>query len=90
MSIKFVSYDLHKPGQDYSSLIKAIKAYPTKTQINKSDWILYTSDSCKTIRDNLKKYIDSNDTLFVAELSEKPGWWASYNLNKSAVAWLNA
>lgn len=90
MSIKFVSYDLKKPGQDYESLIDAIKAYSSYCKINKSDWLINTSDSCKTIRDYLKKFIDTNDILFVAELSEKSGWWASYNLRDGAVKWLSS
>lgn len=36
------------------------------------------------------KLIDTNDTLFVAELSDNPGWWASYNLRDGAVKWLNS
>lgn len=90
MTIKMISYDLHKPGQDYNELISAIENYKAYTKINKSDWLIYTTDSCTQIRDNLKKYIDSNDTLFVVELSENPGWWASFNLREGAVKWLKA
>ncbi|MBQ7450742.1 CRISPR-associated protein Cas2 [bacterium] len=88
MSIKIISYDLHRPEQNYSELIKAINNYDC-CKINKSDWLVRTYVSCKIVRDDLKKYIDYNDTLFVAELSEKSGWWASYDLDKKAVNWLN-
>ncbi len=90
MSIKMISYDLRKPDQNYDALIDAIKSYGTYCKINKSDWLVQTSDKCSDIRDYLKKFIDSNDTLFVAELSDKSGWWASYNLRKEAVEWLNS
>ncbi len=90
MSIKMISYDLHKPGQNYDNLIDAIKSYNGYCKINESDWLISTADSCSNIRDFLKKFIDTNDTLFVAELSSKPGWWASYNLRKGAVDWLNS
>lgn len=90
MSIKIVSYDLREPDQNYDNLIEAIKSYKNYCKINKSDWLILTSDKCSDIRDYLKKFIDSNDTLFVAELSDKSGWWASYNLRKGAVDWLNS
>lgn len=89
MTVKFVSYDLKKPGQDYESLIIAINAYNC-CKINKSDWLISTSDDCVEVRDYLKQFIDTNDTLFVAELSGKSGWWASYNLDKNTVNWLNS
>lgn len=90
MTIKMISYDLHRPGQNYDNLIEAIRSYKAYCKINESDWLISTSDSCSNIRDFLKKFIDSNDTLFVAELSNAPGWWASYNLRESAVQWLNS
>lgn len=89
MSHKIISYDLRKPEQNYEGLIAAIQSY-TYCKINKSDWLIYTADSCSNIRDYLKNFIDSNDTLFVAELSDNPGWWASYNLRDGAVKWLNS
>lgn len=90
MSIKMISYDLRKPDQNYPDLIAAIKAYKVYCKINKSDWLVSTADSCSEIRNNLKKYVDSNDTLFVTELSHCSGWWASYNLRDNAVEWLNS
>lgn len=89
MSVKIISYDLRKPGQNYEDLIVAINNYDC-CKINKSDWLIRTYASCKVVRDELMEYIDSNDTLFVAELSNKPGWWASFGLDKNAVNWLNS
>ena len=86
MSLKFISYDLNEPGQEYETLIDEIKSYGTYCKINKSDWLVNTSDSCGNIRDYLKKFIDTNDTLFVAELT---GAWGSWNLRQKAVDWLN-
>lgn len=90
MTIKIISYDLRKPEQDYESLIDAIKSYRAYCKINKSDWLISTADSCRSIRDYLKKFIDSNDTLFVAELSQNAGWWSTFGLRQAAVDWLNS
>lgn len=86
MTMKMISYDLRKPEQDYAGLIEAIKNYKNYCKINKSDWIIKTSDSCSEIRDNLNKYLDKDDTLFVCELSGK---WASWNLRQATIDWLN-
>lgn len=50
MSIKIISYDLHKPGQNYDNLIDAIKSYNGYCKINESDWLISTADSCSNIR----------------------------------------
>ena len=85
---KFVSYDLHNPERNYDSIISAISKYPC-CKINQSDWVIYTADSCSNVRNNLIKHLDYNDSLFVAKLSTGSDWWASYNINRSAVSWLN-
>lgn len=81
----FISYDLNNPGQNYDDLIDAIKKYGTYCKINKSDWIICTNDKAKIIRDNLKKYLDSNDRLFVGGLSGE-GAWSGYA--SSTTDWL--
>ena len=82
--LKIISYDLRKPEQNYEDLIKAIKTYNCR-KINKSDWVIWTSSSCKEVRDYLQKYIDNNDTLFVAKLDKE---WSSYGLNSETTEWL--
>jgi hypothetical protein len=71
-----VDYDLMSPGQDYTSLRNALVALGAKPMM-KSKWVLQSNSTAAAIRDHLKQFIDSNDRLFVAELS---GQWASYNI----------
>ena len=81
----FISYDLNNPRQNYDDLIEAIKKYGTYCKINKSDWIICTEDNTTTIRDNLKKHLDSNDRLFVGELSGVAAWCG---YKESTSSWL--
>ena len=81
----FISYDLNNPGQNYDNLIEAIKKYGTYCKMNKSDWIISTNDNATTIRNNLKKYLDSNDRLFVGQLTGVAAW-SGYQ--ESTTEWL--
>ena len=81
----FISYDLNNPGQNYDNLIEAIKKYGTYCKMNKSDWIICTNDDATTIRNNLKKYLDSNDRLFVGQLTGVAAW-SGYQ--ESTTEWL--
>ena len=69
-----ISYDLCSPGKDYSALYDAIKAYGTWAKVTESFYIVKTSQSATSIRDNLRNCLDSNDRLFVGNLSGEAAW----------------
>ena len=71
---KIITYDLRNPGRNYDELYEKIKSYSVRARICESTWFISTSDSCVDIRDNLKSVIDSNDRLFVAELTGRSAW----------------
>jgi hypothetical protein len=82
MSTYLVCYDLNKPGQDYSDLIEAIKAYGTWWHHLDSTWIIQTNQTAQQIRDNLVAHIDSNDELLVVKSSGE-GAWSGFNAKGS-------
>ena len=71
-----VSYDLDKPGQDYTRLIARLRQLGAAS-IQKSQWVLANSASALDIVNDLRRYMDGNDRLFVVEI---PGDWAFYNI----------
>ena len=84
--INLVTYDLRKPGRDYSSLYEAIKANSLSwAHPVESVWLIDTTTNPGDVRDYLKKHIDSNDVLFVIQLQQN---WASSNLSTDIVDWL--
>ncbi|MBF0325305.1 MAG: hypothetical protein HQL42_09545 [Alphaproteobacteria bacterium] len=85
MSVYSISYDLCKPGQNYSSLHEAIKSYGTWARPLESYWLVVSSKSAVEIRDHLTKHMDSNDKLLVAKLSGEAAW---INLAKDVSDWI--
>lgn len=83
MASFIVSYDLIK-NKDYPELFEAIKRYNC-LHVLESVWIVNSSSSSKAIRDNLKTCMDSNDKLFVAELTGQSAW---RNLSKEDSDWI--
>lgn len=83
---KLISYDLSKPGRDYSDLYKAIKKLGGWWHHLESDWITTSSLSCADIRDQLTPYLDANDKIAVFGLS---GGWATKGISKKGNQWLS-
>jgi len=74
MATYIVSYDLLKPGQNYERLYDAIKSYTRWARVNESLWAVVTTNTAVQIRDNLSKYIDANDRIFVVKSGVEAAW----------------
>lgn len=72
---KIITYDLRNSNKNYNDLYEKIKSYGTCTRICESVWFISTTDSCVTVRDNLKSVLDSDDRIFVAELTGTAAWY---------------
>jgi hypothetical protein len=85
-----ITYDLIRPGQDYTNLIEVIKRLGiTWAHPQLSVWIVRTNFTAVNIRDTLLPFLDSNDKLLVCELGAEAAWsnqgqdiskWLSTNL----------
>lgn len=64
-----ITYDLNKSGQDYSSLFAKIRSMGDSLKPLQNLWLLSSSYSVETVRDELHSTMDNNDSLFVARLS---------------------
>lgn len=73
LSAKLITYDLLAPGQDYKDLIRAIQQYDN-VKITESCYVVNTTQEPIAIRDNLKRYLDSDDRLFVTNLKLGSAW----------------
>ena len=82
-----ITYDLKKPGRDYTSLYKAIKALGSWCHPVESTWFVNTTQEVIAIRDSLAAVMDTNDKLIVLK-SSLPG--ATQNLLQSDFDWLNS
>jgi len=80
-----ISYDLNKPGQNYSGLFKAIKNLGSWWHHLDSTWLVDSSLSATKISDILDTKIDKNDSLLIFRLGkDKNGW-----LKPKAWNWIN-
>ncbi|EGQ1765450.1 TPA: CRISPR-associated protein Cas2 [Staphylococcus pseudintermedius] len=73
MNSYIISYDLND-RKDYPKLISRIEDYPNAAKINKSVWFINSVFSAKEIRDELKLFVDNDDSLFVATLTGEAAW----------------
>ena len=73
MNKYLVSYDLDKPGQDYTRLISELERLGG-IKILYSEWILRNDASAVALRDHLKAFIDGNDMLLVVALTGEAAW----------------
>ena len=71
---KIITYDLCAPGRDYSDLYNYIKSFSAWAHITESVWFISSEKSCVDIRNDLNKLTDSNDRIFVAELTGVAAW----------------
>ena len=85
MAKYLITYDLNKPGQNYSDLYDSIKGFGSWRHPLDSTWFVETTKNATQIRDALKGDLDSGDKLFVTKVDSS---WASYNLSDLA-SWLN-
>ena len=73
MSVYAVSYDLKKPGSHYQPLWDRLADWKAVRALE-SFWLIDSDDAALVIRDDLKKYVDSNDGLFVGRLAGETSW----------------
>lgn len=83
MAVHIVTYDLRAPGRDYGSLYDAIKRYPHCHMMD-SVWLIEASKDAYQVMQDLSKNIDSNDKMFVSEVS---GSWGA-NRRFECIDWL--
>lgn len=87
MNIYLISYDLRKPGQNYTSLYEVIKAFGDWQHPMESLWAICSNEKANDIYAKLRPNIDGNDSLLVVRLTmdDHQGW-----LPKSFWEWVNS
>ncbi len=71
---KIVSYDLCNENKNYDDLYKYLKSFPAWAHITESTWFISSEKACTTIRDEIHDVVDSDDRIFVAELTGTAAW----------------
>ncbi len=87
MKTYLITYDLHKPGQQYEDLYKAIEKLGEWWHCLGSVWIVKSGLTATQIRDSLRSHHDSNDSVLVVLLSGE-GAWAGFS--EQCSSWLES
>lgn len=69
-----VSYDLRKPGRDYSALYALLRSYPRWCRVTESHWLVQTTETAVQVRDRIAEVVDANDHIFVAVVTGPAAW----------------
>jgi hypothetical protein len=83
--VLLITYDLKRPGQDYSSLHAAIKELGSWWHYLESTWLVATGSSTLQVSERLRKEIDQNDSLLIIRVTKDYSGW----LAQDAWDWLN-
>lgn len=74
MATYIISYDLRRPGQDYSSLHDAIKGLGAWWHHLESTWLVVTNRTAAQVRDALAPEMDGNDKILVVRSGGEGAW----------------
>jgi hypothetical protein len=72
-----ISYDLIDPGQNYEKVIAAVKQLGSWAKIHYSYWYVDSHLSAEQALNILLKVIDSNDSLYVVDATNRNAAWSN-------------
>ncbi|MDY7092609.1 MAG: hypothetical protein SX243_06520 [Acidobacteriota bacterium] len=85
MYIYNVSYDLRKPGKNYSGLTNELKNSPDWWHYLGSTWLIATRETAGQLYNRLAQHLDKNDSVLVIRVSNDYSGW----LTQEAWDWIN-
>ena len=85
MAIYLVTYDLKAPGRNYQPVYDYLNRF-TRCKGLESVWLIQATLSAEQIRDALRAVVDTNDVVFVLQVTQE-AMWASWRY--SYADWLN-
>jgi hypothetical protein len=74
MRVLLVSYDLRKPGQNYQPLWDRLAAWGAYRGLLSMWFVESDTVAAEALRDDLSRYVDANDGIFVCELAGRYAW----------------
>ena len=77
MAVYIVTYDLRQESDasNYQQLIELIKSEGTWARLGGSSYLVQSECSPVELRDKYKKALDSNDLLYVGEVTAPAAWY---------------
>ena len=88
MNTYLISYDLMKPGKDYTNLISHIKKYSKWAHPLESVWLIKSPLTSVQIRNSVQAHIDQNDKVLVVDVTSRSATWI--NLPTDVSNWIQS
>ena len=86
MNAYLISYDLLRPGKDYTRLHEHLKSYTYWAKPLESVWFLKSGLAVADLRNAIQAYMDSNDKILVVDVTGKAAAWD--NLPDDVSTWM--
>lgn len=67
MAVLLVTYDLSKPGQEYTELLEYLKGFAW-ARLSESSYAIKTDLPPQTIVNTARNHLDANDTIYAITL----------------------
>jgi hypothetical protein len=80
MAVLLVTYDLNTPGKDYHDLLKKIKSY-SWARLSESSYTISTNADPQAVFDQLKRYLDRNDNIYIITLKKPYAGYGPQDVN---------
>jgi hypothetical protein len=84
--VLLITYDLHRPLQNYTGLHEAIKRIGTWWHHLESTWLVETTLTPQQVWERIATQVDKDDRVFVVRVTSSNSGW----LTQDAWNWLNA
>lgn len=84
MTVRIITYDLNRPGQNHAEVLKKIKDDYVWARLSESSYAVETSQQPSTIFEAFKPLLDQNDTFLVLTLTSP---WAG-RADQEVLDWL--
>jgi len=82
-----INYDLSAPGRNYTAVEAYIKSFRRWNHLLESTWVVETTKTAASVRDEMKGVVDSNDRVVVFDVTHSD--WAT-NFSDERTTWLKA
>lgn len=71
-----ITYWIRNVDKNYSRFYEAIKSnFPDNIHPQENLWLVWSDDTARRIADRIKPFLNDNDSLFVAEITDDHSGW---------------
>ncbi len=86
MNTYLISYDLIRPGKDYTRLIEYFRSFTYWAKPLESVWLIKSTLGAEQLRNAIQVHMDGNDKILVIDVTKRAAAWN--NLPNDVGIWI--